>query len=120
VVTLTDNPATARWWIEQMETAIPAGNGQRLLVAGSSAAAAPFLQPYRDSSQLDGLVSGINGAAAIESGRRTFGPARQMLDSQSIAHLFIIIMITLGTIVGWMPTSKSDQATEAETDVATD
>jgi hypothetical protein len=109
VVTLADNPTIARWWIEQMEMAAnnPDG-GERLLLAATSAAAAPFLQPYRDSRQLDGLIAGINGAAAIEAGRKQFGPARQMLDSQSIAHLFIVILIAAGTIAGWMPPLPPD------------
>jgi hypothetical protein len=103
VVTIADNPVTARWWIEQMEGAPQPDSGERFLVAATSANADPFLRPYRDSEQLDGLISGINGAAAIESGRKTFGSARQMIDSQSVAHLIIVILIFIGTMVGWMP-----------------
>jgi hypothetical protein len=103
IVTLSDNPVTARWWIEQLAL-VPKNNPEeRLLLAATSATAAPFLQPYRASHQLDGLIAGINGAAAIEAGRQEFGPARQMLDSQSIAHFFIIILMAAGTVVGWMP-----------------
>ncbi len=118
IVTLADNPATARWWIEQMSMAAPPDTGKRYLLAATSAVTEPFLRPYRDPSHLlndsqtlpdqadvplDGLISGINGAAAIEAGRQQFGPARQMLDSQSIAHLLIVILIAAGTIAGWMP-----------------
>jgi hypothetical protein len=102
VVTLADNPAIARWWVEQMVMATSSGD-ERFLLAATSATAEPFLQSYRDSGQLDGLIAGINGAAAIESGRKQFGPARQMLDSQSVAHLLIIILIVAGIIAGWMP-----------------
>jgi hypothetical protein len=109
VVTLADNPTIARWWIEQMEMAVNPDGGERFLLAATSAAAAPFLQPYRDSQQLDGLIAGINGAAAIEAGRKQFGSARQMLDSQSIAHLFIVVLIVAGTIAGWMPPLPSDE-----------
>ncbi len=103
VVTLADNPVAARWWIEQMATAVPADDGERYLLAATSATADPFLRPYLESQQLDGLLSGVNGAAAIEAGRQNFGPARQMLDSQSVAHLLIVILIALGTMAGWMP-----------------
>ena len=106
VVNITDNPTTARWWVEQMEMAAPSDENEPLLLAATSALANPFLQPYRESNQLDGLISGINGAAAIEAGRRDFGPARQMLDSQSLAHLFIVILIAAGTVAGWMPRSN--------------
>ncbi len=122
LVTIADNPATARWWIEQVELAAlkPAGD-QRLLLAATSAAADPFLRPYREaaqlddpeSKQLDGLISGINGAAALEAGRKTFGPARQMLDSLSVAHLIIVIVIAAGTIAGWMPPAPAAQRKEA-------
>jgi hypothetical protein len=108
VVTLADNPTTARWWIEQMEMAARPKGHERFLLAATSAAAAPFLQPYRDNQQLDGLIAGINGAAAIEAGRQEFGSARQMLDSQSIAHLFIVVLIVAGTIAGWMPPLPSE------------
>jgi hypothetical protein len=103
IVTLADNPATARWWVEQLEMVPQPASGRRFLLAATSASAAPFLQPYRDSNQLNGLISGINGAAAIEAGRNSFGPARQMIDSQSIAHLIIVILIAVGIIAGWMP-----------------
>ncbi|RME70179.1 MAG: hypothetical protein D6784_17130, partial [Chloroflexi bacterium] len=115
--TLADNPATARWWIEQMAAAAPPDIGERYLLAAVSAAAGPFLQPYRASGQLDGLLSGVNSAAAVEAVRRQFGPARQMLDSQSIAHLLLIIAIVAGTIAGWMPSPAppaGQEQTEAE------
>ena len=104
VVTLADNPATARWWIEQMALAIPPDSGERFMLAATSAAAEPFLEPYRQNNQLNGLIAGVNGAAAIEASRQQFGPARQMLDSQSLAHLLIIFLIAAGTVAGWMPT----------------
>ncbi len=119
VITLSDNPATARWWIEQMATATPPDDGERYLLAATSAVADPFLRPYLDSHQLDGLISGINGAAAIEAGRKNFGPARQILDSQGIAHLLIVILIALGTMVGWMPTVEKKAVARAEAEVIT-
>jgi hypothetical protein len=100
VVILPDDATTARWWIEQLSVA---NQTEQYLLAATSATVGPFMQPYADSGQLDGLISGITGAAAIEATRNNFGLARQMLDSQSIAHLIIIILIAAGTIVGWMP-----------------
>jgi hypothetical protein len=121
VITLSDNPVTARWWIEQMAAAIPSDSGERHLLVATSATADPFLRPYLDSQQVDGLISGINGAAAIEAGRKNFGPARQMLDSQGIAHLLMVILIAVGTMVGWMPAAeekpKAKVEAEAETEV---
>jgi hypothetical protein len=114
VVTLADNPVTARWWIEQLEMAPPPEGEERPLLAATSATVDPFLRPYRETGQLDGLISGINGAAAMEAARLNFGPARQMLDSQSIAHLVIVILIALGTMIGWMPPDSPSISREDE------
>lgn len=116
VITLADNPTTARWWVEQLELTPPLASGEkRPLLAATSATADPFLRPYRQSGQLDGLISGVNGAAAIEALRNNFGPARQMLDSQSLAHLIIIVLIALGTMVGFVPTVlPAEEETETE------
>jgi hypothetical protein len=119
LITLSDNPVTARWWIEQMAAAVPPEDGERYLLAATSATADPFLRPYLASYQLDGLISGINGAAAIEAGRKTFGPARQMVDSQGIAHLLIVILIALGTMAGWMPPVEKKK-TKAKAKVETE
>lgn len=108
VVTLADTPATARWWIEQLQIAPQPNNSNRFLLAATSAAAEPFLRPYRQSQQLDGLIAGVNGAAAIEAGRNNFGPARQMVDSLGIATIIVVILIAAGTIVGWMPTQPPE------------
>ena len=133
IVTFADNPSTARAWIEQLNTALPQPDDRPYLLAATSAAANPFLIPYRKSKQpdneqpaveeterppLDGLISGIPGAAALEAGRKTFGPARQMIDSLSIASLIIVILIVVGTIVGWMPSfsRSAQQATEPTID----
>jgi hypothetical protein len=121
VITLSDNPVTARWWIEQMAAAIPSDNGERHLLVATSALADPFVRPYLDSQQVDGLISGINGAAAIEAGRKNFGPARQMLDSQGIAHLLMVILIAVGTMVGWMPAPEEKaKTTLKEADIQTE
>jgi hypothetical protein len=117
LITLSDNPVTARWWIEQMAAAVPPDDGERYLLAATSATADPFLRPYLDSRQLDGLISGINGAASIEAGRKNFGPARQMIDSQGIAHLLIVILIALGTMAGWMPPVEKKAKAKAEAEI---
>jgi hypothetical protein len=119
IVTLADNPVTARWWVEQLALASPNPDDEQFLLAATSATASPFLQPYRNSHQLDGLISGINGAAAVEATRREFGLARQMLDSQSLAHLLIIILIAVATVIGWMPPlTKTEPESSEEEDLS--
>ncbi|RME46378.1 MAG: hypothetical protein D6796_09090, partial [Caldilineae bacterium] len=100
VVEITDHPDTARWWAEQLQS--PAGRPAVPKLAVVSAAAEPFVRPYRESGQFTALVAGINGAAALESSRpqKTLGPATAMLDSQSVAHLVVMILMLFGTIAG--------------------
>ncbi len=100
VVTISDSADTARWWVEQTNLADGSPSFARMAVV--SAAVEPFVRPYRDSNQFHALVAGINGAAALESARpqKTLGPASAMLDSQSVAHLVVMILMLLGTIAG--------------------
>jgi len=110
IVTFADNPTTARWWVEQLAAAPQPAGGERFLLAATSAVAEPFLRPYRDSEQLNGLIAGVNGAAAIEAGRNRFDSARQMIDSVGIATIFIVFLIVLGIIAGWMPSQIPDSS----------
>ena len=100
MVTISDSADTARWWVEQTTSATGTPHFARM--AAVSAAVEPFVRPYRDSNQYHALVAGINGAAALESARpqKTLGPASAMLDSQSVAHLAVMILMLLGTIAG--------------------
>ncbi len=127
IVTFADNPTTVRWWIEQLAlpvgkpAAVASNKNKPALLAVTSATADPFLQPYRNSKQLNGLISGISGAAAMEATRQNFGLARQMLDSQSVAHLLIVILIAAGTIFGWMPPlDESPSASKEEEPISDD
>ncbi|HEY84808.1 MAG TPA: hypothetical protein G4N96_06830, partial [Chloroflexi bacterium] len=98
LVEIAANPDTARWWAEQLQKTQP--NLHKL--AAVSAAAEPFVRPYRDAGQYTALISGINGAAALESARvqKTLGPATAMLDSLSAGSLIILVLMFAGTIAG--------------------
>jgi hypothetical protein len=64
LVVLTDNPNTARGWIEQVHPHL----GDASLIAVVSAQVEPMVRPYRDAQnpQIDGLISGLAGGAAYE------------------------------------------------------
>ncbi len=98
IVEISATPESARWWAEQLYPAT-----QQPMVAVVSAAAEPFVRPYRDSNQYEALIVGTNGAAALEIARiqqHTIGSATVMLDSQSVVHLIIMILMLLGTVAG--------------------
>ncbi|MEM7028374.1 MAG: hypothetical protein AAF629_02190 [Chloroflexota bacterium] len=87
-----------QWWAEQL----PDTNTPPILAVASSAAE-PYVLPYVETGHYDAVIAGINGAAALESARvqTQLGPATQMLDSQSLAHLLIMILMLSGTMAGW-------------------
>jgi hypothetical protein len=65
VIVITDNADSARAWIEQT-TSSPEPIPAIPFVAISSAQAAPMIQPYYASQQINGLVSGLYGGALFE------------------------------------------------------
>lgn len=66
--------------------------------AGVTAVMATDYYPYLDSGQLVGLLGGMRGAAEYEEIIGRHGKGVQGMDSQSIIHIMIIILIVLGNI----------------------
>jgi hypothetical protein len=98
VILLTDQAETARTWVEQTASYRA---GRPLLVA-SSAQAAPMIQPYLLSGQVNGLVSGLHGGAAFESANGTGGLARGYWDAYNYATLFVALTILVGGLWNWV------------------
>jgi hypothetical protein len=93
LIIITDSADSARTWIEQTsftESAIP-------IMIISSAQAAPMIQPYYDSQQISGLVSGLYGAAVFEqnSGGDP-GITRGYWDAYSLGMLLAMVLIVGG------------------------
>jgi hypothetical protein len=96
LIVITDNADSARAWIEQTTPA----RGAIPFVVISSAQAAPMIQPYYASQQINGLVSGLYGGALFEqnnAGRP--GTARHYWDSYSIGMLLGMALILIGGFV---------------------
>lgn len=93
VVVFAGEERSARRWLEQIQ-----GRYKVKMAAGVSAAAAPQLEPYLQSGQLKGLLTGLPGAAEYELLLNRPGSAVQMLDAQSLAHLVIVVAILLGNV----------------------
>jgi hypothetical protein len=72
--------------------------------AGVTAVAAADAYPYLQTGQLTGLLDGMKGASEYEflvdkaGYSKAFKPATQAMDSQSLAHLAIMILIILGNV----------------------
>jgi len=95
ILLLTDNAENARAWIEQV---MPAAGDKPLFVV-SSAQVAPVLQPYVQSGQIAGFISGFTGAAAFEQlTQSTAGPIRGYWDAFQWGMLFIAALMVIGFI----------------------
>jgi hypothetical protein len=98
VIIVTDNAESARVWIEQTTSApdpIPAIP----FVVISSAQAAPMIQPYYASQQINGLVSGLFGGALAEQSAGGPGVARAYWDAYSIGMLLAMVLILGGGLL---------------------
>ena len=68
------------------------------MIAGVTAVSAPEYYPYLQAGQLLGLLGGMAGAAEYETLVKQPGVAARAMDAQSLAHVFIALMIILGNI----------------------
>ncbi len=86
---------TLQWWIEQVGS-----QHQVEIMAAVSAAVEPTAAPYHNSGQLAGLISGLPSAAQYEKKTNKWPPlAIASVDAQSVAHLAIVALIVLGSLV---------------------
>ena len=99
IILITDDANAARAWIEQTQDA----RGVVPVVAIASAQAAPLIQPYYDSGQVAGVISGLYGGAIVErqynNGRP--GTSRGYWDAYSIGMLLALLSTLGGGFVNW-------------------
>jgi len=68
------------------------------MVAGVTAVSAPEYYPYLQAGQLKGLLGGMAGGAEYEVLIKKPALATRGMDAQSLAHIFIALMILLGNL----------------------
>ena len=95
VVVITDKSETARTWIEQVQ---PLLGGTPLLLI-TSAQASPLVQPYYQSGQVTGLVSGMFGGMIYE---RVLGSAGGADGSFVSLQLILALMACLALLGGFI------------------
>lgn len=103
VVLLTDNAEIVRAWVEQSGRTEPAPS----LLAVVSAQAAPLVQPYHDSGQIQGLVAGSSGALSYQMIRQVPGKASATYPSYQFAVLTAALLIFLGGAVSLITSSAT-------------
>jgi hypothetical protein len=96
IVALAGTPEYLRLWLEQVQA--PYGVP---MVAGVSATADPYARPYYGNGaqrQLLGLMTGLVGAAEYERQTGREGLALESMDSQSVAHVVMVLLIVVGNV----------------------
>ena len=94
VIILTDNPDTARGWIEQVEPLL----GETPLLMVTSAQTAPMVAPYSDSGQVDGIVSGLSGGVSYELLMGQGGQAQRYWDAYQIGLIMAVTLTLAGAL----------------------
>lgn len=96
---ISENPDTARAWLEQVGPALQKENISFGLVI--SAQADPLVRPYYLSSggRVVGLVSGLMGGLKYESLSNWAGPAHDYLSAYSATLTIAIVLIVLGIVI---------------------
>lgn len=96
IVEFAGAPQYLRLWLEQVQ-----GPYQVPMVAGVSATADPFARPYYHNQarrQLLGLMIGLVGAAEYERQSGQPGAALASMDSQSLVHVTLVLLVLVGNV----------------------
>jgi hypothetical protein len=94
---ITENPDTARAWIEQVQ---PALQGKPLIMVISAQAEA-LVRPYYAGTpqQVQGMIIGLSGGAGYESSMPRTGLARQYWDGFSLGLAAAVALIVIAGLV---------------------
>ncbi|MHC1740337.1 MAG: hypothetical protein AB9897_04420 [Anaerolineaceae bacterium] len=95
LIVITENADTARYWIEQVKPTI----GATPMLVVISAQSAPLLQPYYNSGQINGYLSGLYSAAVYEFLIKDPQTAQDHLSSYQLTLLLVTFMVLIGGVV---------------------
>ncbi len=98
IMILTDNPDTARTWVEQIKPQLT----KPVIWMAVSSQAVVLVRPYVRSGQIDGLISGVYGAASFEQIIQQPGAAAQIWNGYYTALMLAIVMIIAGGFVNFI------------------
>ncbi|MEE8638969.1 MAG: hypothetical protein V3T41_01020 [bacterium] len=88
---------------------------QTRIAAGCTAVSAPQFFPYLQTGQLIGLLGGLKGAAEYETVTAYAGKASRRMDSQSVAHVVIIVFILFANISYFILRRKHEEGSGGPT-----
>jgi hypothetical protein len=88
---------------------------QNRIAAGCTAVSAPQFFPYLQTGQLVGLLGGLKGAAEYETLTAYAGKASRRMDSQSVAHVVIIVFILFANVSYFILRRKREEGSGGPT-----
>jgi hypothetical protein len=102
-VELAATPDSVRWWVEQLAARPDAPT----LLAGVSASAEPMSQPYVESHQVSGMISGVPGATAyrlklrqiLQDDKDEMAQVLAPLASIGLANAALAALMVLGGLI---------------------
>ncbi len=96
IIVLTDRAEAGRAWVEQVQPYL--GNVPLLMVA--SAQAAPMLEPYVESNQVQGMVSGLMGGTLYgqRAGRQDVNIAQRYWSTYQLGMMLVILLVLCGGV----------------------
>jgi hypothetical protein len=97
VLVITDDPETARLWIEQVGPTL----SDTPLMMAVSAQVEPLIRPYYQSApqQVSGLIAGVSGGASYEQLIGRGNLAQTYWDAFSYGILIAIVLIVAGGVI---------------------
>ena len=102
---LSNSYEGAAGWVEQMSALDP----DRPIYLLVTAQAGPLLQPYYQSGQVAGMVSGMTEAAVVETLLDGEGQALVRWRSYQIGVLICLIVIVIGVILNGSELSTNER-----------
>ncbi|MBI3158640.1 MAG: hypothetical protein HYZ26_03445 [Chloroflexi bacterium] len=103
LLVLTDDPDSARAWVEQVQPSLvdPISGQTTPLLVVASAQAEPLLYPYwqNEPAQINGLVAGLRGGAFYEANIRELR-ARRYWDAYSAGLTVAVATLLVGAALG--------------------
>lgn len=117
VMVMTDNPETARTWIEQVGPLLSSDDKSTPLIMVASAQAEPLIRPYYESNpkQIQGLIAGLQGGAAYSQLTGRGELPRKYWDAFSLGLIIATLLIVAGGIYTSMITTlQSDKQVEGQ------
>jgi hypothetical protein len=96
ILILSDRFESAQGWVTQWSAIAPEA-ALNLLV---TAQAGPLLQPYVESGQINGMVSGLTEAVALEASLGQKGAATSVWQAYQVGILVMLGGLVIGAVAG--------------------